>query len=96
MGKKNICPLLKKSCIEHECAWFSTVQGKDPNTGRDLSEHYCVVNVLPFLLMENANQTRMTGATIDSMRNEAVSKSDTSNKLLYLLAQQAGALPPAS
>ena len=39
-GKKievgHYCPLLKKECIEHKCAWYTHIRGSNPNTGEDL------------------------------------------------------------
>jgi len=69
-GKK--CPLLKARCLEHGCRWYIQVQGKNPQTGQDLSEWGCAVEWLPVLLIENSQQQRQTGAAVESLRNENV------------------------
>lgn len=66
------CPLLKKECVQMQCAWFIQVRGTDTNTGKEVDEWGCSVAWLPHLLIENANQSRQTGAAVESFRNEMV------------------------
>ena len=67
MAKK--CPLLKKSCIEHDCAWYIHLIGKDPNTGKEKDEFACSVALLPTLMINVANETRMGNASVVDFRN---------------------------
>tara|TARA_Y100000310_G_C19954985_1_gene478571 strand:+ start:224 stop:436 length:213 start_codon:yes stop_codon:yes gene_type:complete len=46
--------------------------GKNPQTGQDVNEWNCAVTWLPMLLIEGSQQTRQTGAAIESFRNEMV------------------------
>jgi hypothetical protein len=80
--KKPICPLLRKPCIEEECAWYVTVRGYDVNTGKDIDNKQCVLSTMPMLLIENSAQQRSTASAVESMRNEMINKSDTTNSLL--------------
>lgn len=98
MKKRIICPLLRKPCIEHECSWWTTIRGRDINTGKDVDEHLCVVTTLPMLLIENSAQQRSTGAAVESMRNETVKRSDTMNALIanVVLQSQVSVLTEAS
>jgi hypothetical protein len=82
MPRKIICPLLRKPCIEHECAWYTTIRGYDTNTGKELDQQLCVVGAMPYLLIENSAQQRSTGAAVESMRNEVVNRSDVTNTIL--------------
>ena len=82
MQKGNICPLINKKCIEHKCAWYGQVRGVNPNTGQEVDEWQCVVNLLPMLLMENSKQQRSTSAAVESFRNETVKQGDVHNNLL--------------
>lgn len=66
------CPLIKKDCIQTRCAWFTQVRGVHPQTGKDVDEWGCAVAWLPVLLIENAQQSRQTGAAVESFRNEMV------------------------
>jgi hypothetical protein len=82
MAKKIICPLLRKPCIEDECAWWTTIRGYDVNTGKDVDNKTCVISTVPMLLIENSSQQRSTASAVESMRNEMMSKSDITNTLL--------------
>jgi len=66
----HFCPLVQGDCKQLECVWFTRVVGKDPNTGKQVDEYGCAVAWLPTLLIENAQQSRQTGAAVESFRNE--------------------------
>ena len=66
------CPLLKKPCIEHQCAWYIQFAGTDPTSGASLNDWGCSMTWMPLLLVENANMQRQTGAAVESFRNEMV------------------------
>jgi hypothetical protein len=66
----NLCPLLKKKCIEHRCRWYIQLLGADPQTGEQLNKWGCAVEFLPMLLIENAKEVRQTAAAVESARNE--------------------------
>ena len=68
----NYCPLIQKKCKEHKCKFYIQVLGKNPQTGHDVSEWNCAITWLPMLLIEGSQQTRQTGAAIESVRNEVV------------------------
>ena len=68
------CPLIKKKCVEHKCKFYIQVMGKDPNTGQDVNDFDCAIAWLPMLLIEGSQQTRQTGAAIESFRNQVVKK----------------------
>lgn len=87
MKKGNYCPLLKKDCIENKCAWFFQVRGMNPNTGKEVDEWQCAMNLLPVLLIENSQQQRHTSAAVESFRNETVQRSDITNALLAQVSQ---------
>lgn len=66
------CPLIKKDCVQMQCAWFTQVRGTNPQTGQEIDEWGCAVTWLPVMLIENAKETRQTGAAVESFRNEMV------------------------
>jgi len=66
------CPLLKKSCIEHKCKFYVHLLGNDPQTAKAIDRWDCTFAWLPVLLIEGAQQSRQTGAAIESFRNEMV------------------------
>jgi hypothetical protein len=68
---KQNCPLNKfKPCKQFDCAWFINIKGNDPNTGKEIEEWGCSMAWLPTLLIENAQQSRQTGAAVESFRNK--------------------------
>lgn len=91
-----ICPLLKKECIEHKCAFFTHIVGMHPQTGKELDQWDCSIRWLPILITEGARQTHNACAGIESMRNEIVKRMDnheadriTSTERLYGPVRQA-------
>jgi len=85
---KQNCPLDSfNPCRELECAWFMKIQGKNPNNGKDIEEWGCAMSWLPILLVENAQQSRSTGAAVESFRNEMVVANAENIKALITTAQ---------
>ena len=72
----DMCPLLGKTCIGLQCAWFTKVMGHHPQTGKEVEEWACAVAWLPMLAIENSQHTRMSGAAVESFRNEMVKRMD--------------------
>lgn len=70
--KSSDCPLWRGDCRESKCRWWTHVIGTNPNTGETINKQGCAVEFLPVLLVENAQQARQTGASVDSFRNEMV------------------------
>jgi hypothetical protein len=81
------CPLVQGDCKQLECVWFTQVRGQDPNTGKEVDEYGCAVAWLPMLLIENAQQSRQTGAAVESMRNETVNSGAMMMQSLAAAAQ---------
>ena len=80
---KQNCPLDKfKPCKQFDCAWFMKINGKNPNDGKDVEEWGCAMAWLPVLLVENAQQSRSTGAAVESFRNEMVEANQRSQQIL--------------
>lgn len=98
---KQICPLLKKECIEHKCLWYYQIHGRDSNTGQELNEWRCVATLIPVLLIDNSKQQLSTAVAVESFRNETVRQNDTLNQVLVQAINQsnmllASAVEPAS
>jgi len=85
---KNNCPLNKfKPCQKFECAWYTQIRGTDPNTGKEIDSYGCAVAWLPTLLIENSQQSKQTGAAVESFRNEMVDANHASQNLMRAMAQ---------
>jgi hypothetical protein len=85
---KKICPLLKKPCIEHECAWYVQVRGYHPQSGDPVDHWDCSIVWQPILMIENSQQQRQTGAAVESFRNEMVKANEQSQQILIEAARQ--------
>ena len=68
------CPLIGKDCIGLQCSWFTQIRGTHPQTGEEIDEWGCAVNWIPTLLIENSQQKRLTGASVESLRNETLNR----------------------
>ena len=79
------CPLNGfKKCKQFKCAWFVQMKGSNPNNGKEVDEYACAVAWLPVLLVENAMQSRQSGAAIESFRNEMVKANESNQNLLQM------------
>ena len=69
--KGTICPLHKQdvSKVCHKCPWYILVRGKHPQSEELIDQWGCAVQFLPMLLIEGAQQSRQTGAAVESFRN---------------------------
>lgn len=84
--KGKYCPLLKKDCIEHKCAWYSHIRGLNPNTGQEVDEWNCTISWIPMLLIENSQQQRSTSCAVESFRNEMVKANESNLNILEAAA----------
>lgn len=85
---KDNCPLNGfEPCKKLDCAWFMQIRGTDPNTGEELDDWGCSMAWMPKLLIENAMQSRQTGAAVESFRNEMVKANDLNRDILLEAAK---------
>ena len=82
MAKGPICPLIKKVCIGHDCAWYGHMEGINPQTGKPVDSWDCSIKWIPVLITEQARQTRGVQAAVESHRNEAAEASKQLNEKL--------------
>jgi hypothetical protein len=72
-----VCPLGKK-CSEivdgkvHECMWFTTIQGQNPQTGEQVDKQDCTINNMTLFLADMALSNRQVVANSNDARNTAV------------------------
>ena len=69
-----ICPFHKQAMVKvcHRCPLWTQVRGKHPQSNEEIDRWDCAIGFLPMLLIENAQQSRQTGAAVESFRNEVV------------------------
>ena len=82
------CPLNDfNPCKQFDCSWFMKISGTNPNDGQPTEEWGCAMAWLPVLLIENAQQSRQTGAAVESFRNEMVESNKVSQAIAALSAK---------
>jgi len=74
METRMFCPLgcqCERVVDDHieQCAWFTEVIGKNPQTGEDVNDKKCSLAWLPILTLEQSRQTRSIAAALESHRN---------------------------
>ena len=75
------CPLGHK-CEEvkgdkiHRCAWFTTLAGRNPQTGEQIDEKACAIAWLPVMQVEVAQSNRGTSEAVVSLREETIKCQD--------------------
>ena len=82
MSDNTWCPLIKKDCVTHKCAWYTQVVGTDPNTGQEVSQFGCAIAWMPTLMIENSGMQRQTGAAVESFRNEIAKGNEVMGSLM--------------
>lgn len=89
--KGTICPLHKQdvSKVCHKCPWYILVRGKNPQSEETIDNWGCAIQWLPTLLIEGAQQSRQTGAAVESFRNVFT---EAGNQMLTAIA--GGGVPP--
>lgn len=92
MTKKVICPLMRKPCIEHECAWYGHMEGRNPQNGQPMDHWDCAVRWLPILITESARQTKNVQAAVEDFRNTNVEQTAKLNENLSGVGQFMGML----
>jgi hypothetical protein len=75
------CPLGHK-CQEskdgkiYQCAWFTTLAGRNPQTGEHIDEQACAIAWLPLMQVEVAQANRGTTEAVVSLREETILRQD--------------------
>lgn len=65
-----------KTCLsivsKGQCRKWVKIDGLNPNTGEPMHKFDCVDAIMPFLMIENSQQQRQTGAAVESFRNKVL------------------------
>lgn len=86
LGSK--CEEIKDNAI-HRCNWMIELDGTNPTNGETIKEKGCAMSWLPILLIENSKQQRSTSVAVESFRNEMVSATEASQKVLLAASSAA-------
>jgi len=69
MRDGELCPLLKKECARHQCAWFLRLSGLDPQSGETQDKYMCAIVAQVIVVLEGNKETRQAAAAVESLRN---------------------------
>ena len=98
MGKTKgpICPLLKKACIENECAFYVHITGQNPQSGAQMDLWDCAVKWTPVMMLDASRNMKGVQAAVEGMRNDVCDRQDNLNNALVLGAKlmEARKAPP--
>jgi hypothetical protein len=75
------------------CCRWTQLLGQNSQTGEQMSRWGCVDDFVPQLLLEVAQQTRHTTASIDKMRHETQQRGDAQREALVDAVGMVGQLP---
>jgi hypothetical protein len=94
MKQGTFCPLIKKDCVQLQCAWFTQLRGTHPQTGQEIDEWMCAIASMPMLQIEVAKQARSGAAATESFRNEVVKESEQRRSMEAFAAIEMRKLTP--
>lgn len=84
----------QKTCFEcvteHKCRLWSHIIGLDPNTGLEVNFYGCADEVRNKLIMEGTQQTRQTGAALETLRNAFVNAEKMHLRMIGTISQASG------
>jgi hypothetical protein len=75
--KGTFCPYLKGQCVKHKCIKWVKIIGLHPQTGQQVDQEACADAWLPIILVDLSKQLVQVQASIQSHRNEEISRMDT-------------------
>lgn len=89
MDIKTVCPLgcecekvAKDGQSIERCAWYTQLQGENPQTGEPLNESRCAMAWQPVLMVENNRATTQNSAAIESHRNATNKRQEQALRLV--------------
>lgn len=85
------CPFwrMRQSKVCHTCPLWVQVRGTNPQTGQEVDQWQCSLSWLPMLLIECAQQSRQTGAAVESFRNQMVNQREVAAAMVDEIARRA-------
>lgn len=95
--KGPICPLIKKACIQHECAFFTHIQGVNPQTGAQIDLFDCAIKWTPVMMLDASKNMKHVQAAVETARNDICDRQDNLNNALVMGAKlmEARKAPPS-
>jgi hypothetical protein len=69
------CEKVVDGVIER-CAWYVSLEGKNPQNGKEVNDSKCAIAWQPLLMIETAGIMNGTNASVQSLRNETVKRQE--------------------
>lgn len=66
---KDLCPYIKKTCIEHDCKFYQLVQGQHPQTGEHIDRWDCLLVQTMLMQLEGNKEIRDMSVEVNKLRN---------------------------
>ena len=84
-----VCPLHRASMdtVCHKCPLWIHVRGKHPQSEQELDMWDCSFAWTPYLMIENSQMQRQTGAAVESFRNEMMKANEQTVRMLLHQAE---------
>ena len=82
--KKLICPFLDKECLTNKCMMWTNIQGKHPQTGKDIDYWDCSFKIQNFLILEQGRQIEGLRIVNEETRNQTIKNGENLIKAAYL------------
>jgi len=83
------CPLLKKACIQQECAWWGEWQKTRHVDGKPFLERNCIVVHLPDMLLELMRHSSGTKRMSEQLRTRMDRVADNTGAQARIMASMA-------
>jgi hypothetical protein len=93
MDTSKQCPLIEQPCIQDECAWFTRIQGVNPQTGHPVDSGACAMAWLPILMCQGNQMARQASAEVSAVRSELQTQNDSAKDALRELLHGRGRTP---
>ena len=74
------CPFWQGPCRKHACRLYVHVKGKHPQGEEIVDQWGCSFEFMPWLMIENSQMQRQTGAAVESFRNEMMEANERANE----------------
>ena len=82
--KGTICPLHRKdvSRVCHTCAWYTRIQGVNPQTGEHLDKWLCAITAQVLAVLDVGKAATAGAATTQELRNDMKRERGQQTRLL--------------
>ena len=85
--KKNYCPLVGTSCLEHDCKFYGNMKGTHPQTGQELDNWNCTIVWLQITGLNIGRQINDLSVDFEELRNWLAQHVNATQQSMNLFAK---------